>query len=59
MLQALDFLNVKDKPDNHGITGEDHIRGAQVAHHTFVEKVGSPEQICPEVPCISIDNGAY
>lgn len=37
MIQALDTLNVKDKPEDHGITGEDHIRGVQVAHHTFVE----------------------
>lgn len=47
MIQALDFLNVKDKPEDHGITGEDHIRGAQVAHHTFVEKGWKPRTNLP------------
>ena len=47
MLQALDFLNVKDKPEDHGITGEDHIKGAQVAHHTFVEKGWKPRTNLP------------
>lgn len=35
MIQALDFLrDVKDKPEDHGITGEDHINGVQDTYNS-------------------------
>lgn len=40
MIQVLELLcDIKDKPEDHGITCEDNIRGVQVAHHTFVERL--------------------
>ncbi|MCJ1344454.1 hypothetical protein MMC31_002657 [Peltigera leucophlebia] len=40
--RALDFLrDVKDKPEDHGITGEDHINGVQDTYNNFVERLRS------------------
>lgn len=50
MIQALDFLrNVKDKPEDHGITGEKPHQGSARPHTIhFVERLESQEQICPK-----------
>lgn len=52
MIQTLDFLcNFKDKSEDYGITGEEHIRGVQVAHYTFVERLEAQKKSSLKIPC--------
>ena len=41
----------KDKPEDHGITGEDHIWGVQDAYHKFVERLEAQDKLSPKIPC--------